>query len=188
MLRTPDGQTVDADDCCVVRAVRGERSPSRHLVLHDARGGSTPVVVAPAPIFGADGTLLGVVVAVQDVSATKELERLRAEWGSVVAHDLRQPLATISLTAQAVARSTQDPRTQSYLERIRSAAQRLTRMVGDLMDLSRLDARRLELVRQRVDVPALVRACVERIALAAPDRPAHVRVEGDVPEADADPG
>ena len=38
----------------------------------------------------------------------KELERLRAEWNSVVAHDLRQPLESISLGAQALARSTHD--------------------------------------------------------------------------------
>jgi signal transduction histidine kinase len=131
--------------------------------------------------------VLGVVIAIQDISATKELERLRVEWSSVVAHDLRQPLGAISLSAQLLARSTKDARLTPHFERIRLLAQRLNRMVDDLMDLSRLDARRLELMRRKVDLPALVRASVERMALEAPGRPFDVRVDGDVPEVDADP-
>jgi signal transduction histidine kinase len=60
-------------------------------------------------------------------------------------------------------------------------------MVGDLMDLSRLEASRLELVRQSVDVPALVHAAAERAELETPERPFDVRVDGDVPPAHADP-
>lgn len=187
MLNTPDGEPISEEICACFRALRGERTPSTHLVLRDAKGGSTPVVATAAPIFGADGTVLGAVVAIQDVSATKELERLRAEWSLVVAHELRQPLAAISLSAEAVARWTHDLKTLTYVERIRLASQRLTRMVGDLMDLSRLEAHRLELVREPVDVPALVRACVERAALTAPGRPIDVRVQRELPEADADP-
>ncbi len=123
-----------------------------------------------------------------EVAAMRELERLRAEWISVVAHDLRQPLVTISLSAEALARSTSDSAKLARLEHIRSAAKRLDRMVGDLMDLSRLEARRLELLRQRVDLAALVRRCVERMAFTAPDRPIHLSVDPDVPDVDADPG
>jgi PAS domain S-box-containing protein len=186
VLRMPDGQPLEPHVCPAKRALQGDAC-GEELVLHDANGGTRQVVATAAPIFGADDSVLGCVCAVQDVTATKELERLRAEWSSVVAHDLRQPLTTISLSADALSRSTDDSRLRLRFERIRAAAHRLNRMVGDLMDLSRLEARRLELVRQRIDVPALVRACVERMALTAPDRPAHVRVEGDVPEADADP-
>jgi signal transduction histidine kinase len=60
-------------------------------------------------------------------------------------------------------------------------------MVGDLMDLSRLDAHRLELVRKRVDVRALVCSVAERLALQAPDRAFEVRIPGPVPDVEADP-
>jgi signal transduction histidine kinase len=55
------------------------------------------------------------------------------------------------------------------------------------MDFSRLDARRLELVRKPVDLAAVVRGSVERIALQAPDRPFDLEVQADTPQADADP-
>jgi signal transduction histidine kinase len=112
---------------------------------------------------------------------------LREEWSGVVAHDLRQPLGTISLSAQMLARATNEAKLLKYADQIHAAAQRLHRMVGDLMDLSRLDAHRLELVRQWVDVPALVSAVAERMALEAPDRTFDVSILGQVPEVEADP-
>jgi signal transduction histidine kinase len=121
------------------------------------------------------------------VRAILEEERLRAEWSSVVAHDLRQPVSAISLRAQLLARSRDEATVLKHADRIHADAERLARMVGDLMDFSRLDAQRLELVRRRVDVPALVRAAVEAFVVLAPDRPFDVRVVGDVPEAWADP-
>ena len=131
--------------------------------------------------------MAGAVVAFEDITAAKELERLRAEWSSVVAHDLRQPLATISLNAQLLARTTDRAKILKYAERTQAAAKRLGRMVGDLMDLSRLEARRLELVRQRVNLQALVSTSIELMALQAPDRAFDVRVRSQVPDADADP-
>jgi PAS domain S-box-containing protein len=183
----PDGKPVPADPCTFVNAMRREESGGVERLLRHTSGSLTPVVASCAPIVGDGGTVLGVVMAMQDISAAKELERLRAEWSSVVAHDLRQPLGAISLSARQLERLSNDRRLTLYFERIRASAQRLSRMVDDLMDLSRLDAHRLELVRRNVDMPALVRDSVERIALEAPDRPFDVHVEGDVPEADADP-
>jgi signal transduction histidine kinase len=130
----------------------------------------------------------GAVVAFQDVSAAKELERLRAEWASVVAHDLRQPLHTISLYAQLIQRQkNQDPETREVAERIRAAGNRMNRMIGDLMDLSRLDARRLELSRQRLDLGDVVREAIERFRLEAPERVVDMRVAGEIRPVSADP-
>lgn len=182
-----DGTPIDRDSCPSTSALRGEWPPDVEMILHDVRGGATPVVGSFAPILDAGGRVLGVVVAIQDVSAAKELERLRAEWSSVVAHDLRQPLGTVLLHARLLGHLADDPRVRLHVERIGTAVQRLNRMVDDLMDLSRLDARRLELVRRSVDVAALVRASVERMSLEAPDRAFDVRVGGEIPPVQADP-
>jgi PAS domain S-box-containing protein len=187
-LRTLDGRPPELDELPIAGAlVRRKRTLAAQFLVQNAEGGFTPIVVSAAPMTGADGGLLGVVVAFEDITAAKELERLRAEWSSVVAHDLREPLSAISVGAQLLARATQDPKLLKNIERIHAGANRLNRMVGDLMDLSRLEASRLELVRQRVDVPALVRAAAERAELENPDRKFEIRVPGDVPEADADP-
>jgi PAS domain S-box-containing protein len=182
-----DGSPMDPETCVCVQALRGVRPAPCERALRDSKGALVPVMMSSSPIVGEDGTVQGVVIAVQDISVTKELDRLRAEWSSVVAHDLRQPLGAILVNAQFLARLTDDARLNAHFECIRSAAQRLNRMVDDLMDLSRLDARRLELTRRNVDLPSLVRATVERMALEAPDRPFDLRVDSEVPHADADP-
>jgi PAS domain S-box-containing protein len=186
-IRTLDGRRLEPDQRPAVRALRGERGVREEFLVPGAGGSSTPIALITGPIVGPDGSVLAAVAAFEDISAAKELERLRDEWSGVVAHDLRQPLGTISLSAQMLARATDEARLLKYADQVRAAAQRLDRMVGDLMDLSRLDAHRLELVRQWVDVPALVGAVAERVALQAPDRAFDVRIPGQVPDVDADP-
>jgi PAS domain S-box-containing protein len=187
MLVGPDEQPIDRGLLPDARALRGEKTEGVELLLRTAAGESIPVLASSAPIVAGDGTVQGAVVALQDIRAAKELEHLRAEWGSVVAHDLRQPLQTIALSAQILAANMRDAELYKYVERIRASAERLDRMVADLMDFSRLDARRLELVRKPVDLAAVVRGSVERIAPQAPDRPFDLEVQADTPQADADP-
>ncbi len=187
VLCTPEGQPVGRSELPSARALRGERLVDVEYLIPKEGGGGTPILVSAAPIIDRNKAVLGAVAAFQDITAVKELERLRAEWASVVAHDLRQPLTLISLSAQMLGRLVGDGKLRKPIERIRAAVNRLNRMVGDLMDLSRLEAHRLELVRQQVDVVSLARASVEQVALQAADRPFDVRVRGDVPHADADP-
>jgi signal transduction histidine kinase len=170
-----------------MRALRGERGVREEFLMRHGKGTPTPFALRAGPIVGPDGSVLAAVAAFEDITAARELERLREEWSGVVAHDLRQPLGTISLSAQMLAHATDEAKLLKYADQIHAAAQRLHRMVGDLMDLSRLDAHRLELVRQRVDVPVLVSAVAERMALQAPDRAFDVRVPGPGPDVEADP-
>ena len=183
----PDGRPLGIEELPARRALRGERFEAVELIIRRPDGSTLPMLGSAAPLVGRDGKVLGAIGVFQDITARVELERLRAEWGSVVAHDLRQPLASISLNAQALSHATDDARVPMVAERIFAAATRLTRMVGDLTDLSRLDANRLELLRQPVNVPGLVRLSVERMSLQAPDRSFDVRVQGGVPDAFADP-
>ena len=154
-VSTPDGRPVGRENLPSERALRGEHVEDTELLLHGQNGKSVPVLVSSAQIVGPDSTVLGAVVAFQDIGAAKELERLRAEWGSVVAHELRQPLGAISLNAQTLARATEDPRLHKLIERIRSAAHRLDRMVGDLMDS---DATRSSAARARATTRGRERA------------------------------
>ncbi len=187
LLTGLDGQPIDGERLPSARALRGEKTEGVELLLRTMTGESIPVLASSAPIVGLDGNVQGAVVAFQDIRAAQELEHLRAEWGSVVAHDLRQPLQSIALSAQILGATSADPGSLKYIDRIRSSAERLDRMVADLMDFSRLDARRLELVRKPVDLAAVVRGSVERMALQAPDRPFDVEVQADTPQADVDP-
>lgn len=188
VLRTIDGATLDAARLPAMQALGGVRVEPLELIIEHRDGRRVPIVARAAPMFAPDGAVEGAVVAFEDISSEKELEKLRAEWNSIVAHDLRQPLNSIALYTQLLARlARDDAQMVEVIAEITTTTQRLNRMIQDLLDLSRLEARQLTLRRRPTDVACLVRNCVARVALAAPDRQLDLRVAGDVPELSVDP-
>jgi signal transduction histidine kinase len=118
---------------------------------------------------------------------TAEIERLRGEWNSIIAHDLQQPIAAVMTNAQFLSQkiaATSDLHKPAM--RIESCARRLSRLARELLDYSLLQTRQLELSRERVDVLQLARASVDLIAPEAPDRRFDVHLRGDVPPVKAD--
>ena len=186
-ILTPDGQVVAREDLPSTRALRGERVTWAEYGMRNAKGRVIPVVGTAAPVLDPSGRIQGAVVVYQDITPVKDLERLRAEWNSVVAHDLRQPLNVIGLSTQVLLAKASTKELRAPLDRIADAARRLERMIQDLFDLSRLDARQLELSRELVDVLALAQAGVDRASIAAPDRQFCLSASGVVPNVDADP-
>jgi len=124
-------------------------------------------------------------------SHLREVEQQREEWIAVIAHDLRQPTTIVLGYAQRLDRLL---RGQSYpkefidsIEHIQVAASNLNRMISDLLDVSRIEARRLILVKQPVDLPELTRAIVERMAGLTATHPVRLDINGSIPTIEADP-
>jgi signal transduction histidine kinase len=120
---------------------------------------------------------------------TAEIERLRAEWNSIIAHDLRQPIAAITMNAQfLMLEIAADSHLYRPTERISDCARRLNRLVRELVDFSQLQSRQLELTCERVDLRSLVSASVDVVAQEAPDRRFQMTAHGEIPpiKADAD--
>ncbi len=98
------------------------RDPRRRRVRHrrSRRAAACRCSSAP-PRSSPTASLPARAIVFQDISALKELERLREEWTSVVAHDLRQPVAVVELTVDGLLRGLPDAapeRTRRGLERI----------------------------------------------------------------------
>ena len=74
---------------------RGEAVVGQELALRQRDGRLVPVLANSAAVRDDEGHVTGATVVVQDITALKELECLREEWASVVAHDLRQPVSAI---------------------------------------------------------------------------------------------
>jgi signal transduction histidine kinase len=179
LVRTPAGGPLSLQDMPSQRAMRGELVPPTELLLCRPDGRQIPSLINAAALVDAEGEVQGAVVVFEDITPQKELERLRTEWSSIVAHDLRQPLNAIAIHAQLIAMAA--PALQAPLQRISHAVIRLNRMVQDLLDLSQLEARRMVLTRQTIDLGVLVGKSVEMIAPQAEDRRFEVRVVGDTP-------
>jgi PAS domain S-box-containing protein len=164
-LRRPDGSPVSTNDYLVTRALtRGEVTTDREMQIRLRDGRSVPIMGSAAPVRDQEGRITGAVAVVRDITALKDLERLREEWASIIAHDLRQPVGAITLTAESLLGShnakLSGPERRG-VERIRSASKRLGRMIEDLLDFSRIEARRLSVRPRDVDFGAIIDAVVE---------------------------
>ncbi len=163
------------------------RQPERQLTL---TGGSDLLVTA-AYVRGADRHLTRLVVVLRDTHARERIERSRANLVSTVAHELRSPLTSVKgFTATLLAKWERftDEQKKVMLQTVNADADRVTRLITELLDVSRIDAGRLEMRKQVVDLPAaLGKAIAGRIAAGEPESRFVLREVGTLPEMWVDP-
>jgi len=109
---------------------------------------------------------------------------------STVSHELRSPLTSVKgYTSLLLSRweRLKDEQKRTMLEQVHHDADRVTRLVTELLDISRLETGRLVLKRQLVDVPALAGSVVEKVAIGIPGLACDVAFPEDFPAVYADP-
>jgi two-component system phosphate regulon sensor histidine kinase PhoR len=108
------------------------------------------------------GPALGTVAVLHDVTEMAQLERMRREFVANASHELRTPLAAIRGFAETLLGNDQlsDEVRRSYLEVIDRNAQRLGNLVGDLLELSRIEGGDLRLDLAAIDVAAVAEAVI----------------------------
>src|SRR5919112_2017567 len=141
----------------------------------------------PAPGAPVDAVLIGV----RDAIARQRVQEEHGVLISTVAHELRSPLTSVKgFTATLLRRWDRftDDQKRFMLETIEHDADRVTRLITELLDISRIDAGRLEVRRQPVDVAAATRRHVERMIASGHDTHRFdVRAADGLPEVWADP-
>jgi PAS domain S-box-containing protein len=120
-----------------------------------------------SPQYAADGTFLGAIANVRDVTVRKLEEQQQATFVSVISHELKTPVAIIKGYASTLRRpdANWDAATiQDGLQIIEEESDRLTALIGNLLDVSRVQADGLRLQLGPVDLPALAARVVQGIA------------------------
>ncbi|HJE60922.1 MAG TPA: HAMP domain-containing histidine kinase [Nocardiopsis listeri] len=135
------------------------------------------------------GDVVRLVVSLRDASA--RAERSRADLVSEVAHELRSPLTSVKgFTSTLLTKWERltDKQKLFMLETVNADADRVTRLIHDLLDVSRIESGRLEVRRQVVDLPEAVRRVVSgRVASGESEERFRVDTHGDLPQMWLDP-
>ena len=145
--------------------------------------------VVVTPICDAEGKPERLLAVSRDITALGELDRLKDQFIAVAAHELKTPVAIMKGYAQILPRTLREvsPQTQRMLEAIDHGAGRIDRVVGDLLDISKLQTGVLELFPERVDLAALVDDVVDRLSLGTSQHQLKVtHLDRIVVEADRD--
>jgi len=120
----------------------------------------------------------------QQAQVRMETERLRNSLLSSVSHDLRTPLATITGAASTILESGSrlDAQTrQELLESVREEADRLNRLVQNLLEMTRLESGALQLRREWHPLEEVIGAALSRLGKELADRRVDTRVPPDLP-------
>ncbi|MDF6022143.1 PAS domain-containing sensor histidine kinase [Streptomyces sp. JH34] len=162
--------------------------PERNLLLP---GGREVLVSARYVRESPTGPLRRLVVSLRGTEARRRTELSHAELIATVAHELRSPLTSVKgFTATLLAKWERftDDQKRLMLETVDADANRVTRLIAELLDISRIDSGRLELRRQPVDISAAVERHVQALVATgqAPDR-FLVRTRQPLPALWADP-
>ena len=136
--------------------------------------------VVAGPIFDEQKQVTHVVMAYHEVTEALRIEKMKSEFVSTAAHELRTPLATIMGYADLLINSPEliKDKTRDYLELIMGRAEHLSHIVSDLLDISRIEAGEgLKLVFE----PCRLDALCHEVALAHEDLSAFHPIEFDLP-------
>jgi len=121
--------------------------------------------VTYAPLLSGEGKLRNVIVSVRDITHFRTADEIKSTFISIVSHELRTPVALIKGYASTLRRDDArwDKATISdSLAVIEDEADRLSKMIDDLLDASRLQAGGLSLNRADVSLPTLTKRVAER--------------------------
>ena len=119
--------------------------------------------VIVTPIYS-ENQITGAVIIAMDITDREEREALRREFSANVSHELKTPLTSISGFAELLRDGAVPPeRTGEFAGEILKQAQRMTALIEDIMELSRLEDDSVPVERETVDLYALAKECREEL-------------------------
>jgi signal transduction histidine kinase len=153
-------------------------------------GRQRPVILTAARDADERGEVDRIVVCLRRAERRRRLDAARSDLVSTVSHEIRSPLTSVKGFTKTLLTKWErftDEQKRQMLATVNEDADRVTRLLGELLDVSRIDAGRLRLRREMIDVPEVAQRVVERLALDAEGNGLVLELPADVPRLYADP-
>jgi PAS domain S-box-containing protein len=173
----------------VIRNIFEKPAARKVEVDLDLSGQTVSMRLETFDVTDSSDTIIGHGLILQDVTADRELDRMKSSLISTVSHELRTPLAGIkgyvsTLLADDVEwdRSSQ----REFLSVISNETDRLSGLVNNLLDLSRIEAGSLQISHQMCDLEEIIRRAAEQAQIQTSNR-FEVRIEPNLPPLFGDP-
>jgi two-component system sensor histidine kinase SenX3 len=123
---------------------------------------------------------LGVIAVIEDVSERRRLEEVRRDFVANVSHELKTPMGALGLLAETLLAETEPEVSRRLAQRIHSEAFRISRIIDDLLDLSRIENEESP-PREPVLVNLVMAEAAERVRSAAEQREVEIKLEEPSP-------
>ena len=139
--------------------------------------------VYTAPVQGEDSAqLIGRIIALRDVTRERELDKMKTDFISVVSHELRTPLTSIKGYTDLLlsdAAGDMSELQHEFLSIIQTSTTRLTNLINDILDISRIESGRIEIRHEPVDYRKIVADILRLMKTAADEK--RIALEATLP-------
>jgi len=161
----PDGTPHSKANCPILLGLRSREGVRiRDDVFWRKDGTMVPVEYVATPIID-EGEIAGMVVAFQDISERRRLERMKDEFISTVSHELRTPLTSLRASLGLISSGSLDRRPEKQKQMLEVAignCDRLVRLVNDILDFDRVEKGGMSLNYEVVPVVDLLRRAADK--------------------------
>jgi PAS domain S-box-containing protein len=145
-------------------------------------GRECPIAATASPIRRNDGTMTGIVMVLRDVSQQREIDRMKSDFISSVSHELRTPLTSIKAYAETMFDDPNmaQPTRQEFLQIINEESDRLTNLINGILDISKIEAGTIEIIRKPINIASLAKRAAESLEHVAGKK--KIRLQADIAE------
>lgn len=182
-----DGKPVLPWNFFVVRALCGEVLMSKETLVTRPDGSRAFMLASSAPLCIDKDIMSGTVIVFQDITIQKTLDQHKSEFLSIANHELRTPITIIQGFAELLqlkapqaltAEKTPDTLAQYALSSIVDQSQHLTRLIEEMLNISRIEQAQFTLRCENSDVLELVRSVFERQSMTNRHRQLLLMLDG----------
>ncbi len=188
--RRPDGSVYTLLELPLCRALhRGENVRAEEIRFEFPDGHSVPTLVNATPVYSANGEITGAIAIIQDITPLEEVEKLRSEFLGIVSHELRTPLTAIKGSAATVLgsrRPLDDVETREFFQIIDEQADRLSGLVDNLLDMTRIEAGSLSVTTEPAAVSELLEEARDTFIRGGGSQEVELQIPEALPPVQAD--
>jgi len=189
--RHADGREYSLAELPLARQLEGAKTTrAEEIELSVPDGRSVRTLVNATPIHSESGEVVSVVVTLQDLAPLDELERQRADFLSMVSHELRAPLTSIKGSAATVLEASPVPSRAEMLQFFRlinGQANHMRGLIANLLDAGSIEAGTLTVAPEPSNVASLVDQARTTFLSGGGRHPVLIDLPPDLPRAMADP-
>ncbi|HEY4325028.1 MAG TPA: ATP-binding protein [Mucilaginibacter sp.] len=141
-------------------------------------GHQIPISLTVSPIEDVNGTIIGASKIARDITAQREaketavrlyeqvrvLNEKKDEFIGLASHELKTPLTSISGYLQIMSKLVKDEKAKQFLQKTRQQVKRLNALVSDLLDVSKIEAGKLQLVSEKFNIRQVIDDTIELVA------------------------
>lgn len=161
----PDGITeLMEEQTPIYCALRGQTVTDFEMVMQSQGRAPMTIVVNAQPLLTNDSERHGAIIVMRDITDTKAIERMKAEFVATVSHELRTPITSIRGSLGLIAGGVTGPleaKTRNLVEIALRNSDRLARLINDLLDMEKMETGKMQFEMQAHPLAALIEQAVE---------------------------